>query len=162
MLFLFISYKDKINLTVDYIDKSNEFFRENYSIILLPLVLTGAAIGFLYFWLFLTLSFYSLAEPVAQLNQFPYQHYNLPPLVVTILVISIFYLVWALFFLMHTGRCILSGTLISWRFDRNNPYLNASKAYFASHIGSACLSSFLTSVFGLFKFEVDDADVLQP
>ena len=76
------------------------------------------------------------------------------------LIVGLFYLIWSSFFLIHTGRCILSGSVISWRFNRKNPYLNASKAYVNSHIGSACLSSLLTSLFGLFKFEVDDADVL--
>ena len=75
------------------------------------------------------------------------------------LILGLFYLIWSSFFLIHTGRCIISGTVISWRFNRKNPYLNASKAYINSHIGSVCLSSLLTSLFGLFKFEVDDADV---
>lgn len=64
-----------------------------------------------------------------------------------------------MFFLIHTGKCIVSGALISWRFNRKDPYLNASKIYLTSHIGSACLSSFLSALFGLFKFEVDETDV---
>lgn len=78
---------------------------------------------------------------------------------IAMLIMGLFYLIWASFFLIHTGRCIVSGSVISWRFNRKNPYLNASTAYINSHIGSACLSSLLTSLFGLFKFEVDDADV---
>jgi hypothetical protein len=147
---------------VSYIDKSNEFLRNNYSVVILPIILTGCSILFLFFWLFLTLSFYSLATPVEQLNQLPFQHYKIPGLVVALLILSIFYLVWSLFFLMHTAKCIVSGTLISWRFNRKDPYLNASKVYLTSHIGSACLSSFLTALFGLFKFEVDEADVSGP
>ena len=61
MLFLFISYRDTIRQTVSYIDKTNAFFKNNYTIILLPLILTVCLIAFLLFWLFLTLSFYSLA-----------------------------------------------------------------------------------------------------
>lgn len=64
MLFLFISFREKIKQTVDYIDKSNEFLRNNYSIIILPIILTGCSILFLFFWQFLTLSFYSVARPV--------------------------------------------------------------------------------------------------
>ncbi len=75
------------------------------------------------------------------------------------LIVGLFYLNWFSFFLIHTGRCILSGGVISWLFNRKNPYLNASKTYVNSHKGSACLSSLLTSLFGLFKFEVDDANV---
>ena len=152
MLFLFISYRDKIRQTVEYIDKSNEFFKNNYSILLLPVILSGCTLAFLGFWLFLTLSFYSLAEPVHELNQLPFQHYKMSAYIIVALIISIFYLMWALFLLMHTGKCILSGTLIMWRFNRSDPYLKSSKTFFSSHIGSACLSSFLTVVFGLFKF----------
>ncbi len=89
---------------------------------------------------------------MAELNQLPFQHFKLPPLVIAALVVSIMYLVWAYFLLMHAGKFIISGSLISWRFNRKKPYLNASKAFFSSHIGSACLSSLLTALFGLFKF----------
>lgn len=86
------------------------------------------------------------------MNQLPYQHFTLSGLITFLLILSIFYLIWSMFFLMHTGKCIISGTFISWKFNRKNPYLNASKVYFTSHLGSVCLSSFLTSLFGLFKF----------
>ena len=123
------------------------------------MILSGVLAIFILFWLFLTLSFYSLAEITDQIHQLPYQYVKIPPAIIAMLILGLFYLIWSAFFLIHTGRCIISGTVISWRFNRKNPYLNASKAYINSHIGSACLSSLLTSMFGLFKFEVDDADV---
>ncbi len=61
MLFLFISFRDKIRQTVELIDKANAFFKNHYTIIVLPLLLTLCLVIFILFWFFLALSFFSLA-----------------------------------------------------------------------------------------------------
>lgn len=85
-------------------------------------------------------------------KQMPFEHYKLPPVLAAVLVVNIFYLIWGVFFLMHTGNFIISGTVVNWQYEREHPYLAASKSYFISHMGSVCTGSFLTSLLGLFKF----------
>jgi hypothetical protein len=69
--------------------------------------------------------------------------------------VNLFYLIWGIFFLMHTGNFIVSGTVVNWQYEREKPYLNSLKSYFSSHVGSVCIGSFLTVLLGLFKFELD-------
>jgi hypothetical protein len=73
---------------------------------------------------------------------------------------SLFYLLWGVFFLIHTGSFIISGTVVNWQYGRPSPYLASSKSYVSSHMGSVCLGSFLTTLLGLFKIELDEADVI--
>lgn len=155
VLFLFASYSSKIKAALDYIDKSNMFLMDNYSVLILPFILVGSLIIFIMFWVFLTYSFFSMSSVVSEQNQLPFQHFKLPLPIIGLLIISMFYLVWSFFLLMHAGNFVLSGTLVNWVFKKNNPYIKASKIFASSYIGSACLSSFLTSLLGLFKFEVD-------
>ncbi len=70
----------------------------------------------------------------------------------TVLVFNLFYLVWGIFFLMHTGNFIVSGSVVNWQFRRENPYLTSSKNYLLAHIGSVSMGSFLTSLLGAIKF----------
>jgi hypothetical protein len=127
---------------------------------MLPFILVGVLVLFLFFWLFLTTSFYSMSTPVKETRVLPFQHFNVPTPIAVLLVINVFYLVWSLFFLIHTGNCIISGTAINWQLSRKHPFVNSCKSYVFSHIGSVCAGSLLTSLLGLFKFELDEAEVL--
>ena len=63
ILCVFCSYRTKIKAAVKYIDQSNEFFKENYILLLLPFILSGFLMLLVVFWAFLTLSFYSMSTP---------------------------------------------------------------------------------------------------
>lgn len=85
---------------------------------MLPFILAGLALLFLYFWIFLSLSFYSVSEPAISQRQLPFEHYKLTPLVLAMLFINLFYLVWGMLFLMHSGSLIVSGTVVNWQLKR--------------------------------------------
>ena len=90
-------------------------------------------------------------------NHLPFQHFQLSIGMICLLVLSFTHFIWCLFLLMHATSFIVSGTLIGWKFNRQSPHLNAYRTFMVSHLGSACVSSLLTTLFGLFKFEVDEA-----
>jgi len=103
-----------------------------------------------------------MSTPVEEQRVLPFQHYNVPTPIAALLIINVFYMIWSLFFLMHTGNFIISGTVINWQLRRKDPYINACKSFSFSHIGSVCAGSLLTSILGLFKFELDEAEVHSP
>lgn len=61
---VFCSYRAKIKAAVRFIDQSNELLKDNCSLLFLPFILTGFLVLFIAFWIFLTLSFYSMSTPV--------------------------------------------------------------------------------------------------
>lgn len=53
----------------------------------------------------------------------------------------------------------MAGALVNWQFSRERPHLLAAKNLITTHTGSVALGSFLTAFLGVFKFELDEADV---
>lgn len=100
-----------------------------------------------------------MGEPDHSAHQLPFQHYKLTFPLVCLLAANVFYLIWGSLFLMHSGSHIVSGALVNWQFNRERPHLTATSNYLTSHTGSVALGSFLTSLLGLFKIELDEADV---
>jgi hypothetical protein len=156
---IFCAFRERIKMSVNYINQANQFFRLNWQILFMPLILAAVLALFLEFWVFLNFAFYSLNRPSNQPNQLPFQHYNLTLPALLALFFNIFYLLWGVIFLVHSGAFVVAGTTVNWAFRREKSYSAAVKAYFASHMGSVCLGSFLTALLGSIKFELDEADV---
>lgn len=151
ILLLFFSHYQRIKTAVLFLDNANVFLGETWGLVLVPLALTILLVLFMLFWIFLTLSFYSMGEPVHVDHQLPFQHYKLTFPVILALVANTFYLVWGSLFLMHSGSHIVSGALVNWQFNRDKPHLTSTFNLLTCHLGSVALGSFLTSLLGIFK-----------
>lgn len=121
----------------------------------MPFVLVGAAVLFVYFWLFLTFAFYTQQAPTKQQYALPFQHFQLTAAAIAGLVLAILHLIWSLFLLIHSGTFIATGTIVNWSFNRDKPYTYSYRTFFASHLGSVCAGSLLTALLGPFKLELD-------
>ena len=153
VIVVFCSFRERIHIAVDYINQANEFFKTNCQIIFLPFFLTALLTAFLYFWIFLVFAFSTKTVPVTAQNQLPFQHFRLTTWAVIGLMVSLFYLLWGTFVLMHSSTFVVSGTMVSFAFQREDCYKYAYRTYLASHIGSVCFGSFFTCLLGAFKVE---------
>ena len=118
ILLIFCNYKERIKVAVSYINQANDFFKNNCSLVSLPFALVAVTVFFVYFWMFLTFSFYSQQVPTSQAHPLPFQHFNLSLLANVGLIMAIAHLIWSLFLLIHSGTFIVSSTIVNWSFQR--------------------------------------------
>jgi len=77
---------------------------------------------FLDLWVLEALGYYSLGTPIFAPHQYPYQHFDIPGTIYALFVVHVFYLLWIIFFLVHTSDFLICGTAASWYFQRPTPY----------------------------------------
>jgi hypothetical protein len=90
---------------------------------LLQIVLFIVMIIFVVLWFFEALGFYSMGQPSHEEHSLPFQHFQ-PGLEVKILgFVHLFYFLWGMMFFIHSGDFLVAGTVTSWYFQREDPYM---------------------------------------
>lgn len=73
-------------------------------------------------WIFEALGFYSMGVPTFEEHSLPFQHFQPTWEIQALGIIHLFYLFWGMMFFVHTGDFLVSGTVTSWYFQREEPY----------------------------------------
>lgn len=94
-------------------------------------------------------------QDITSARRLPFEHYSMPFYLVALTGVALWFLVWAVFMLVHSADLIVSGAILNWQLQRNRPVSKAAKAFLLSHTGSTCLGSYLTVTFGLLKFNIN-------
>lgn len=151
ILIFFCCFRSRISLASKIIELSAAFATKNCYIVLIPLVLFLVTLLFLTLWLLEAFGYYSLGTPSHYEHSYPYQHFELSKSIYALGALHIFYLLWVIFFLIHTDKFLINGTAASWYFQREAPYGETSKRYRGKHMGSVCKGSFFFALVGFIK-----------
>lgn len=122
ILIFFCCFKSRINLASKVIEVSAVFVAKNCYIVLIPLILFIVTLLFLALWILEALGYYSLGTPTHDKHSYPYKHFELSKTLYGLLALHIFYVLWVVFFLIHTSNFLINGTACSWYFEREHPY----------------------------------------
>lgn len=144
-------YRSRITLAAKIIEVSAVFVAKNCLIVLLPLIMFAMTLLMLILWIFEALAFYSLGTAVSCTHCYPFQHFNLSTSVYILLAVHVFYLLWIVFFMIHSSEFLICGTASSWYYQRDRPYSETSHRFLGKHLGSVCMGSFILALIGFIK-----------
>jgi len=145
-------FRDRLELGSSIVKVSTRFVNENCPVMLVQVGIFVAMTMFVVLWFFEALGFYSMGEPQYEPNSLPFQHFQSSWQVKALGFIHLFYFLWGMLFFVQTGDFLVSGTVTSWYFLREDPYKESIKRYLGFHIGSVCFGSFMIALFGFLKF----------
>jgi hypothetical protein len=145
-------YRSRIRLASKIVEVSAVYVAKNCFILVVPLVMFVTTLALLALWVVEALGYYSLGTPVACSPQcLPFQHFNLPNTVYALMVLHIFFLLWFIFFMIHTNEFLITGSASSWYYSQESPLYSTMHRYFGKHMGSVCVGSFLVALVGFIK-----------
>lgn len=122
ILVFFCCFKSRIDLASKIIEVSAVFVAKNCYIVLIPLIMFIVTLLFLALWVLEALGYYSLGTPTKNKQSYPYQHFDMSKSIYALLALHIFYVLWVVFFLIHTSNFLINGTACSWYFKSEHPY----------------------------------------
>lgn len=115
-------FKKQIDLASNVVKVSSRFVASHPYIILLPLILFIVMLAFISLWVLQAFGFYSLGQPITTAHQYPFAHFDVPGIIQFLFVVHVFFLIWAVVFIVDTGAFIIGGTAASWYYQRESPY----------------------------------------
>lgn len=155
ILLLVICFRHRISLATSIIKVASKFTTDNCLIVLLPVLLFVVMVVVLVLWVFQALGFYSLGTPTTAEHQYPFQHFKITSGIQVLFGFHVFYMVWALMFLIDTSTFIIGGAATNWYYIHDAPYSEAAERYRKKHMGSVALGSFMLALLGLIRLVFD-------